>query len=107
MAITARVFHNAIVLVITGHCLVTISLAALLHVTLNFHPQLPLHTTAFRKDAVGPVAHWLGIVFVAWAVLGLTQRIHLMVFALVSLFTLTCKQHVKFNMLKCTACVSF
>lgn len=99
VAVAARVLHNATVLVVAGHGLVAVSLAAFLDVPLDLHPQLALHAAALGQDAVRPVAHWLGVVFVARAILGLAQRIHLMVFTLVTLFALSCKQHVHFNML--------
>lgn len=97
MAVTARVLHYAIVLVVARHGLVTISLAALFYVTLDLHPQLPLHAAPLRQDAVRPVAHRLSVVFVTRAILGLAQRIHLVVFTLVTLFALTCKQHIVYS----------
>lgn len=93
MAVAARVLHNATVLVVAGHGLVAVPLATLLDVTLDLHAQLALHAAALGEDAVGPVAHRLGVVLVARAVLRLAQRIHLIVFTLVALFALTCKQH--------------
>ncbi len=92
MAVTARGLYYAVVLVIAHHGLVTISLAALLDVTLDLHAQLTLHAATLRQDTVRPVAHRLGIVFVTWAVLGLAHRIHLMIFTLVLLFAPPCKK---------------
>lgn len=94
MAVAAGVLHDATVLVVAGHGLVAVPLAALLDVTLDLHPQLALHAAALGEDAVRPVAHWLGVVLVARTVLGLAQGIHLIVLALVALFALTCKQRV-------------
>lgn len=48
MAVTARGLYYAVVLVIAHHGLVTISLAALLDVTLDFHAQLTLHAATLR-----------------------------------------------------------
>lgn len=94
MAVAARVLHNATVLVVAGHGLVAVPLAALLDVALDLHPQLALHTAALGKDAVRPVAHRLGVVLVARTVLGLAQRKHLVVFTLLALFALPCKRDV-------------
>lgn len=92
MTVAARGLHYAVVLVIAHHGLVTISLATLLDVALDLHAQLTLHAAALGEDTVRPVAHRLGIVFVTRAVLGLGQRIHLVVFTLVTLFALALKE---------------
>lgn len=46
MAVTARSFYDAVILVIAHHGLVAISLAALLDVTLDLHAKLALHADA-------------------------------------------------------------
>lgn len=88
MAITARGLHYAVVLVIAYRGLVTITLATLLDVTLDPHAQLTFHAATLRENTVRPVAQRLGVVFVTWAILRLTQGIHLVVFTLVPLFAL-------------------
>ena len=88
MAVTARGLHYSVVLVIAYHGLITITLATLLDVTLDPHAQLTLHAATLRENTVRPVAQRLGVVFVTWAVLCLTQGIQLVVFTLVPLFAL-------------------
>lgn len=88
MAVAAGRLHHAVVLVVADHGLVAVALAALLDVALDLHAQLALHAAPLRQDAVGPVAHGLGVVLVTGAVLHFGQRIHLVVLTLVALLTL-------------------
>ena len=99
MAVAARRLHYTVVLVIAHHGLVAVSLTALLDVTLDLHAQLALHAATLRKDTVRPVSHRLSVVFITWAILGLTQGIDLVVFTLVSLFALPCKNMLTINIL--------
>lgn len=48
MAVAARSLHNLVVLVVTRHGLITITLATLFDVTLDLHAQLTLDTTTLR-----------------------------------------------------------
>jgi len=92
VAVAARGLHDAVVLVVAHHGLVPVSLATLLDVTLDLHAQLTLHTAPLGQDAVRPVAHGLGVVFVTRAILGLALGVHLGVFTLVMLFALPWKK---------------
>lgn len=85
MTVAAQSLYQPVVLVIANHGLVAVALATLLDVPLDLHPQNALHSASFRQDAVRPVSHRLGIIFITGAVLGLTQRVHLSVLALVFL----------------------
>lgn len=89
MTVAARSLHQATVLVVARHCLVAVALTTFLDVPLHLHAKLALHAAVVRKDAVRPVSNRLGIVLLTRAVLGLTQGVHLVVFTLVTLFTLS------------------
>lgn len=90
VAVAAGRFHQLVVLVVAGHGLVAVPLATLLDVALDLHTQLTLQAPPLREDTVRPVPHRLGVVLVARAVLGLTQRVRLMVPALLPFFALSC-----------------
>lgn len=78
-------FHQPVVLVIAGHSLIAVALATVLDVSWNFQSQDIVYAATLRQDAVRPVAHWPGVVLVTGTVLGLAQRIHLGVPALIFL----------------------
>lgn len=90
VAVAAGRLHQLVVLVVASHGLVAVPLATLLDVALDLHTQLTLQAPPLREDTVRPVPHRLGVVLVARAVLGLTQRVCLMVPALLPFFALTC-----------------
>lgn len=71
MTVAPGCLYKAVILVVAHHGLVAIALATLFNITLNLHAQDAFHSASLRQDAVGPVAHWLGIVLIAGAVLGL------------------------------------
>lgn len=78
-------FHQPVVLVIAGHSLIAVALPTVRDVPWDLQSQDIVHAASLRQDAVGPVAHWPGAVLVTGTVLGLAQRIHLGVLALVLL----------------------
>lgn len=87
MTVAPSCFHQPVVLVIACHGLISIALPTLLDVSRNFQSQDIFHPVSLRQDAVRPVAHRPGIVLVTGTVLGLAQRVHLGVLALVFLLT--------------------
>lgn len=87
MAVAPRCLHQPVVLVVAGHGLIAVALPALLDVPWNRQSQDIVQPGSVRQDAVRPVAHWPGVVLVTGTVLGLAQRIHLGVPALVLLLT--------------------
>lgn len=87
MTVAPSCFHQPVVLVIACHGLISIALPTLLDVPRNFQSQDIFHPVSLRQDAVRPVAHRPGIVLVTGTVLGLAQRVHLGVLALVFLLT--------------------
>ena len=92
VAVAARGLHQPVVLVIAHHGLVAVALAALLDVPLDLQAQRPLGPAPLRQDAIRPVAHGLGVVLVAGAVLGLRQWVQLVDLALLPLLALPCEQ---------------
>lgn len=89
MTVAAGRLDEAVILVVAHHSLVAVALAALLYISLDFHAQDALDSASLGQDAVRPVAHGLGIVLIAGAVLGLGEGVDLSVFTVVSLLTLT------------------
>lgn len=85
VTVAAGRLHQPAVLVVAHHGLVAVALSTLLDVSLDLHPQDALHPASLGQDAVRPVPHWLGVVLVTGTVLGLAQRVHLRVLALVFL----------------------
>lgn len=81
-------FHQPVVLVIAGHSLIAVALPTVLDVSWNFQSQDIVNAASLGQDAVRPVAHRPSVVLVTGTVLGLAQRIHLGVLALVFLLTL-------------------
>lgn len=92
MTVAARRLHQPVVLVVAHHGLVPVALTAFLDVPLDLHAQLALHAAPLWQDAVRPVAHRLGVVLVAGAVLRLGYRVQLVVLALIAFFALPCKE---------------
>lgn len=87
MTVAPRRFHQPAVLVVAGHGLIAVALPALLDVSGNGQSQDIVQPVSLGQDAVRPVAHGPGIVLVTGTVLGLAQRVHLGVLALVFLLT--------------------
>lgn len=85
VAVAPGCFHQPVVLVVACHGLIAIALPTLLDVSRNFQSQDVVQPVSLGQDAVRPVAHGPGIVLVTGAVLGLAQRVHLGVLALVFL----------------------
>lgn len=87
MTVAPRRFHQPAVLVVAGHGLIAVALPTLLDVSRNGQSHDIVQPVSLGQDAIRPVAHGPGVVLVTGTVLGLAQRVHLGVPALVFLLT--------------------